>query len=103
MIRLNIIFVILKLLYFLINPSLIYMQMVNKVIHYLLNIRILRFKFGEKNKLEIITDTSFIVMNSRWVRGWSPDKGKPRPPLSIINLSKGFFSLLSPSLSMAQF
>ena len=38
-------------------------------------------------------------MNSRWVRGWSPDKGEPRPPLSIISLSKGFFSLLSPSLS----
>ena len=34
-------------------------------------------------------------MNSRWVRGWSPDKGEPRPPLSVTNLSKGFFSLLS--------
>ena len=42
-------------------------------------------------------------MNSRWVRGWSPDKGEPRPPLSVTSLSKGFFSLLSPSISMAQF
>ena len=42
-------------------------------------------------------------MNSRWVRGWSPDKGEPRPPLSVTSLSKGFFSLLSPSLFMAQF
>ena len=54
---------------------------------------------GEISELkEFIT-----VMNSRWVRGWSPDKGEPRLPLSITSLSKGFFSLLSPSLSMAQF
>ena len=39
---------------------------------------------------------------SRWVRGWSPDKGEPRLPLFVTSLSKGFFSLLSPSPSMAQ-
>ena len=41
-------------------------------------------------------------MNSCWVRGWSPDKGEPRPPLFVTSLSKGFFSLLSPSRSIAQ-
>ena len=54
-----IIFAILKLLYFLTNPSPIYMQAINKVINYLLSIRILRFKFKGENKLEIVTDTSF--------------------------------------------
>ena len=57
--RLNIIFVILKLLYFLINPSLIYIQMVNKIINYLLGICILRLKFEGGDKLEIVTDASF--------------------------------------------
>ena len=33
--------------------------MVNKVINYLLSTRILRFKFGGRDKLEIITDTCF--------------------------------------------
>ena len=33
--------------------------MVNKVINYLLNTRILKFKFGGGDKLKIITDTSF--------------------------------------------
>ena len=33
--------------------------MVNKIINYLLNIYILKFKFGEKDKLKIVTDTSF--------------------------------------------
>ena len=58
-IRLNIIFVILKLLYFLITPNPIYIQTVNKIINYLLNIRILRFKFGVTDKLEIVIDASF--------------------------------------------
>ena len=56
---LNIIFAILKLLHFLTNPNPIYIQAVNKVINYLLGIRILRFKFGGGDELEIITDTSF--------------------------------------------
>ena len=58
-IRPNIIFVILKLLYFLINPNPIYMQMVNKVINYLLGTRILRLKFRGGDKLKIITNASF--------------------------------------------
>ena len=57
--RLNIIFVILKLLYFRTNPSPIYIKMVNKVINYLLNIYILKFKFGGGNKLKIIINASF--------------------------------------------
>ena len=59
MIRPNIVFAILKLLHFLINPGPIHMQTVNKVINYLLNTRILKFKFGGGDKLEIITDTFF--------------------------------------------
>ena len=58
--RLNIIFIILKLLYFLINLNLIYIQMVNKIINYLLGTYILKFKFGGRDKLKIITDASFI-------------------------------------------
>ena len=57
---LNIIFAILKLSHFLTNPSPIYMQIVNKVINYLLSIYILRFKFGGGDKLKIITDAFFI-------------------------------------------
>ena len=57
--RLDIIFVILKLLYFLINPSPIYIQAVNKIINYLLSTCTLRLKFGGGDKLEIITDASF--------------------------------------------
>ena len=34
--------------------------MANKIINYLLSIYILKFKFGEGNKLKIATDTSFI-------------------------------------------
>ena len=34
--------------------------MVNKVVNYLLRIRILKFKFGGGDKLEIVTDASFI-------------------------------------------
>ena len=52
-------FAILKLLRFLTNPSPIYMQMVNKVINYLLSIRILKFKFEGGDKLEIVTDAFF--------------------------------------------
>ena len=38
-------------------------------------------------------------MNSRWMRGWSPDEGEPPPTfLSVISLSKGFFSLFFLSL-----
>ena len=33
--------------------------MVNKVINYLLNTRILKLKFGEKDKLKIATNASF--------------------------------------------
>ena len=57
--HLNIIFIILKLLHFLTNPNPIYMQMVNKVINYLLGTCILRFKFGGGDKLKIVTDASF--------------------------------------------
>ena len=57
--RLNIIFAILKLSCFFINPSLIHMQMVNKVINYLLSTRILGLKFGGGDKLKIVTDISF--------------------------------------------
>ena len=56
---LNIIFAILKLSRFLINPSPIYIQMVNKIINYRLGIRVLGYKFGGGNKLKIVTDTSF--------------------------------------------
>ena len=57
--RLNIIFAILKLLRFFTNPSPIYVQMVNKVINYLLSTRTLKLKFGGGDKLKIITDASF--------------------------------------------
>ena len=33
--------------------------MANEIINYLLSIRILRLKFGEEDKLEIVMDTSF--------------------------------------------
>ena len=56
---LNIVFVILKLLHFLTNPSPIHVQTVNKVINYLLSIRILGFKFGGGDKLKIAIDASF--------------------------------------------
>ena len=55
----NIIFVILKLLRFLTNLNLIYIQVVNKVINYLLGTCILKFKFGGRDKLEIITNAFF--------------------------------------------
>ena len=58
-IYLNIIFTILKLLYFLTNPNPIYVQTVNKIINYLLGIRILGFKFEGGDKLKIITNASF--------------------------------------------
>ena len=56
---LNIIFVILKLLYFLTNLNPIHIQMVNKVINYLLGTRILKLKFGGGDKLKIIINASF--------------------------------------------
>ena len=56
---LNIIFVILKLLHFLTNPSPTYIYTVNKVINYLLNTYTLKLKFGERDKLKIVTDASF--------------------------------------------
>ena len=58
-IRPNITCAILKLLHFLTNPNPIYIQMVNKIINYLLGIRILKLKFGGGDKLKIVTDTSF--------------------------------------------
>ena len=58
--RPNIIFAILKLLYFLTNPSLIYIEAVNKVINYLLSICILRLKFGGRDKLKIVINASFM-------------------------------------------
>ena len=57
--RLNIIFIILKLLRFFTNPSPTYMQAVNKVINYLLGTCTLGFKFGGGDKLKIVTDASF--------------------------------------------
>ena len=59
-IRLNIIFVILKLLHFLTNPSPTHIQGVNKIINDLLNTRILKLKFRGGDKLKIITNASFI-------------------------------------------
>ena len=59
-IYLNITFIILKLLYFLTNPNLIYIQIVNEIINYLLSIYILKFKFGGGNKLKIVINTSFM-------------------------------------------
>ena len=58
-IRLNIIFAILKLLRFFINPNPIYIQVVNKIINYSLGICILGFKFGGGDKLGIIMNVSF--------------------------------------------
>ena len=58
-IRLNIIFAILKLLHFLANLSPTYIQTVNKIIHYLLDIYTLGFKFRGGDKLKIIIDASF--------------------------------------------
>ena len=55
----NIVFAILKLLHFLINPNPTYIQTVNKIINYLLSIRTLKLKFGGGDKLKIITDASF--------------------------------------------
>ena len=71
--RLNIVFIILKLLRFFTNPSLIYIQMVNKIINYLLNIRILKFKFGGKDKLEIVKDISFAnnINNRKNLQGYT--------------------------------
>ena len=58
--RLDITFAILKLMRFFINPSPIYIKAVNRVINYLLNTWILRFKFGGGNKLKIILNILFI-------------------------------------------
>ena len=58
-IRLNITFIILKLLHFLINPNPTYIQMVNKIINYLLSTRTLKLKFGGGDKLKIVINTSF--------------------------------------------
>ena len=57
--RLNIIFAILKLSHFLTNPNPTHIQIVNKIINYLLSTRILKLKFGGGNKLKIVTDASF--------------------------------------------
>ena len=57
--RLNIAFTILKLLYFFTNLSPIYVQVVNRIINYLLGTRTLRLKFGGGDKLKIITYASF--------------------------------------------
>ena len=72
-IYLNIIFAILKLLRFLTNPSPIYMQIVSKIINYLLNIYILGFKFGGGDKLKIITNTSFTdnISNRKSSQGYA--------------------------------
>ena len=72
-IYLNIIFAILKLLHFLINPSPIYIQIVNKVINYLLSIYILRFKFRGGDKLKIVTNTSFMdnISNRKSSQGYT--------------------------------
>ena len=72
-IRLNIIFAILKLLHFFINPNPIYMQMVNKVINYLLSTYTLGFKFGGGDKLKIITDISFTdnINNQKSSQGYT--------------------------------
>ena len=58
-IRLNIVFAILRLLHFFINSSPIYMQTVNKVINYLLGICTLKLKFEGGDKLKIVINTSF--------------------------------------------
>ena len=70
--RLNIIFAISKLSRFLINPSPTYIQVVNKIINYLLNTRTLKFKFGGGDKLEIVTDTSFAddISNQKSSQGY---------------------------------
>ena len=70
---LDIIFAILKLLYFLTNLSLIYIQTVNKVINYLLSTRILRLKFGGGDKLKIVTDASFTdnINNQKSLQGYT--------------------------------
>ena len=69
----DIVFAILKLLHFLINPSLTYVQMVNKIINYLLSTYILRLKFGERNKLKIIINTSFTdnISNQKNSQGYT--------------------------------
>ena len=71
--RLNIIFAILKLLRFLINPGPIYMQIVNKIINYLWSTRTLRLKFGERDKLKIVMDTSFVnnINNRKSSQGYT--------------------------------
>ena len=57
--RPNIIFAILKLLHFFTNPSPMYIQIINKIINYLLGIYTLKLKFGGGDKLKIVTDTFF--------------------------------------------
>ena len=37
-------------------------------------------------------------MNSCWVRGWSPDKGEPRPPLFVTSFQGILFPSFSSSL-----
>ena len=72
-IRLNIVFVILKLLCFLTNSSPIYIQMVNKVINYLLGTCILEFKFGGGDKLETVINASFMnnISNRKSSQGYT--------------------------------
>ena len=69
----NIIFAILKLLHFLTNPSPIYIQMVKKIINYLLNIYTLKFIFGGEDKLEIVINTFFAndISNRKSSQGYT--------------------------------
>ena len=71
--RPNITFAILKLSRFLTNPNPIYIQMVNKIINYLLSIYILRFKFGRGNKLKIIINAFFTnnISNQKNSQGYT--------------------------------
>ena len=55
----NITFTILKLLHFLTNPNPTYIQVVNKIINYLLSTYTLRLKFGGGDKLKIAINASF--------------------------------------------
>ena len=47
--------------------------MVNKVINYLLGIRTLKFKFGEGDKLKIVTDIFFMdnINNRKSLQGYT--------------------------------
>ena len=57
--RPDMVFAVLRLARFLINPGLLYYKVINKVISYLISIKNLALYFGGFNNLEVVSDVLF--------------------------------------------